>query len=245
MVIIEKQKELGLWHDWKGGNKQSLPTLLRSMDPLIQQQVNKFQAAAIPRTAIEAQGRALAVKAFEDYDPNKGAALNTHVFNHLKHLQRYVIDYQNVGKIPEHRGIQISRFRNIKRNLEEELGREPNVIELSEALDWSQKEVNRMVSEQRTDVTLRQSLEESGWYDKDALITDPTKELLEFVYHDPNLTMEEKKAMEYFFGMGNMPRLSVKEIALKMNKPESYIRKIGKKISSQVLTAKRKHQHEF
>lgn len=245
MLKIEKEKELKLWQNWKQGEKKALAQLLRSMDPLIQQQVNKYSSVPIPRTAIEEQGRSLALKAFEDYDPIRGAGLNTHVFNHLKHLQRFIIDYQNIGKIPEHRGIQISRFNNIKKHLEEQLGREPTIIELSEALNWSPKEVGRMLTEQRKDITLRQSLEESGWYDKDLIKTDVTKEIIEFVYHEPTITMEEKKIMEYFFGFYQKPRLSVKEIALKMGRPESYIRKVGKKIAEKIENAKRKYRYGY
>lgn len=75
----------------------------------------------------------LALQAFDTYDPAKGK-LNTHVMNYLKHLQRYVLDYQNVGKIPEHRGIAISKFQNRQSELQDNLGREPNVKELADEL---------------------------------------------------------------------------------------------------------------
>lgn len=241
MIQNKKDQELLLWQDWKKGDQAALPSLLKSMDPLIQQHVNKFQAAPIPRSAIEAQGRMLAVKAFSEYDPARGAALNTHVVNHLKHLQRFVIDYQNIGKIPEHRGIAVSKFNNIKRNLEDRLDREPTIIELSEALNWSPKEVERMLTEQRSDITLSQSMEEAGWWDKDRLTTDSTKELIEFAYYDPTVSMEEKKILEYSFGLGGMPKLSVKEMALRLNKPESYIRKLGRQIAEKIQTLKQRY----
>jgi RNA polymerase nonessential primary-like sigma factor len=241
MSLSKKEQEIVLWQDWRKGNKRALPRLLRSMDPLIQQQVNKFQSAPIPRSAIEAHGRVLAVRAFKDYNPAKGAALNTHVVNHLKHLQRFVIEYQNIGKIPEHRGIAVSKFNNIKRNLEDVLGREPTTIELAEALKWSTREVERMLSEQRTDITLRQSLEEAGWWDKDRIVTDINKELIEYAYYDRDLSMEERKILEYWFGLHGNPKLSVKEMALKMGRPESYIRKVGRKIAEKIQTPKQRY----
>lgn len=241
MAKTKKEQELVMWKDWKKGDKQALPALLKSMDPLIQLHVNKFQAAPIPRGAIEAHGRMLAVKAFDEYDPTRGAALNTHVVTHLKHLQRFVIDYQNIGKIPEHRGIAVSRFNNIKKNLEDKLDREPTVIELAEALNWSVKEVQRMLTEQRTDITLRQSMEEAGWWDKEKIKTDVTRELIEFAYHSPTIGMEERKVMEYAFGLGGMPKLSVKDMAFRMNKPESYIRKLGKQIAEKIQPIRQRY----
>jgi len=100
---------------------------------LLQKEVNKYAASPLPRTSLETEARILALKAFDSYDPNK-AQLNTHVTNHLKHLQRYVLTYQNIGKIPEHRGIAISKFQNIKENLTEDLDREPTIVELADAL---------------------------------------------------------------------------------------------------------------
>jgi len=241
MNLPQKQKELELWYDWKKGNADALPQLIRSFDPLIQMHVNKYSSAPIPRAAIEAQGRSLAVKALQEYDPNRGAALNTHIVNHLKHLQRYVIDYQNIGKIPEHRGIAISKFNNVKKNLEENLEREPTIVELSEELNWAPKEVERMLSEQRTDITLRQTGEEGGWWDRDFTETDFTKEIIDFYYHQPTTSMEDRKIIEYYFGMAGEPKLAVKDIALRMNKPESYIRRAAKRIAEEIEQARRQH----
>ena len=74
-----KEKELLLWQEWKTtGSNRARNELLRSIDPLLQKQVNKFQSSPIPRTALETEARMLALKAFETYDPSK-AQLNTHV----------------------------------------------------------------------------------------------------------------------------------------------------------------------
>ena len=96
-----KQTELALWQEYSNGNRQVLPKLITSMDPVIQYNVNKFTGVPLPRVALESEARRLAINAFNTYNPNKGAGFNTHVTNHLKHLQRYVLQYQNVGKIPE------------------------------------------------------------------------------------------------------------------------------------------------
>ena len=61
-----KEKELSLWRDWKNtGSNRARNEVLRSMDPLLQKQVNKFQSSPIPRTALETEARMLALKAFE------------------------------------------------------------------------------------------------------------------------------------------------------------------------------------
>lgn len=130
----KREKELLLWKDWRTHrDKKARDELLISLSPLLHKEINKYVASPLPRTALETEARMLALNAFETYDPNK-AQLNTHVTNHLKHLQRYTLIYQNIGKIPEHRGIAISRYQHVQENLEEDLDREPTIVEISDAL---------------------------------------------------------------------------------------------------------------
>jgi DNA-directed RNA polymerase sigma subunit (sigma70/sigma32) len=163
-----------------------------------------------------------------------GAALNTHLGHELKHLTRYVLEYQNVGKIPENRGIAISKFNNVKSNLVDELGRDPNVIELADKLQWSPAEVERMQSELRQDLNITQGKEEA-FFDVGYNITDHTRDIVEFVYY--SVGPEDKKILEYWFGIGGSPKLSVEEMALKMNKSPAQIRDMSKKLAEQIRQA--------
>lgn len=235
-----KQKEFGLWQDYTAGNKQALPALITSMDPIVQMSVNRFSGVPLPRTALESEARKLMVNAFKTYNPNKGAALNTHVINHLKHLQRFVLQYQNVGKIPEHRGIAISRYQNIKDNLEQELNRPPTTVELSDALSWAPAEVERMETELRQDLTIGTGREDvSSFFDTSFYAKDKTHEILQFMYYaaDPI----KKKILEYSFALGGNPKLTTTEIAQRLKLPETQVRKIKSAIAVEV----RKYEEYF
>jgi len=232
---LNKQKELELWKKYKSGNKSVLGDLVISMDPLIQSQVERFSRAPLPRTAIEAEARRLAVKAFEDYNPHK-AGLSTHVTNHLKHLQRYVADYQNVGRIPENRAIAISRFTNVKSELSERLGRSPSTIELADELQWAPAEINRMERELRNDLSMTTGPDDD-FFDSDFNKTDEGMELVQFVYWDPTISNEHKKYLEYRFGLNGGPKLDIKQIALKLNRSETYVRKLGSDLGEKIARA--------
>jgi RNA polymerase primary sigma factor len=233
---MDKSLELDTWKKWKKTNDvQHLNSLLKSMDPFLQSYVNKFATSPLPRPAIESQARVLAVKAFHTYNPKMGAALNTHLGHELKHLTRYVLEYQNVGKIPENRGIAISKFHNIKSNLMEELGREPNVLELSEKLQWSPAETERMQTELRQDLNVVQGKEEA-FFDVGFNLSDKDRDLVEFAYY--SLPPEEKKILEYWFGLGGSPKLGVNEMAARMNKTPAQIRDISKEIARKIREVK-------
>lgn len=234
-LIDRKQEEKKLWEAWKTGDNKALPRLITSMDPLIQQQVSKYSASGLPRIALETQARKLAYDSFHTYDPSK-AGLNTHVVNNMRHMQRFVIEYQNVGKIPEHRGILITKFNNTNRMLENRLNREPSLAELSDELGWSLAETERMQLELRKDLTITQESGEddssSSFFDTKLYETDRLKDYISFVYH--SASMEDKKIIEYSFGMGGSLPMQVKDIARKLRKSESYIRKRRASIADRI-----------
>lgn len=232
---MDKEHELSLWKKWKRTkNPTIMSDLLKSMDPFLQSHVNRFTGSPLPRPAIESQARILAVKGFHTYDPTKGAALNTHLGHELKHLTRYVLEYQNIGKIPENRGIAISKFQNVKANLKDELGRDPSIVELADRLQWQPAEVERMQSELRQDLTLTQGKEEA-FFDNDFNVSDPNRDIVEFVYY--SVDPERQKVLEYSFGLGGNPRLSVEEIAVKLNKTPAEIRDMRKVLAQMVREA--------
>jgi len=85
-----KDEDLALWEQYKR-TKSSVDraNLLRRFDPVIQSQVNKW-AGPVPRDVLVNEAKLLAVKAFDSYDPSKGAALATHVTNNLAPISRIV-----------------------------------------------------------------------------------------------------------------------------------------------------------
>lgn len=233
--MTDKQEELNLWKKWrKTGDPSYMNSLINSLNPYLQSHVNKFSAVPIPRTALESQAKLLALKALQTYDPKKGTQINTHLGHELKHLNRYVIEYQNVGKIPENRGIAISKFQNIKSNLTEDLSREPTVTELADALQWSPAEVERMQNELRSDILITQGKEEA-FFDTTYNPSDRDRDIVEFVYYQSS--PEEKKVLEYLFGIGGNPKLSTAEIAMRLNKTPAEIGNIKKRLGLTIKDA--------
>ena len=235
MANIEdtKKRELELWTQYSSADDHAaMSALLKSYEPLLQKQVNRFSASPLPRPALETEARRLAVRAFQTYDPTRGAQLNTHVTNHLKHLQRFTLNYQNVGKIPEHRGTMISRYKNTFANLEDDLGREPTLAELADELQISLADVERLQIELRQDLNIIQSKDDAFFdysYGRDL---DPLHTAIEFVYFDA--APEDKKILEYTFGLGGAMKKDVKSIAMAIGKNEAYVRRRKKELAQKI-----------
>lgn len=234
----KKEKEFGLWEQYKKeGDREAKKELIHSLTPLIRSQANKYKNSGLPYKALELEGRKLASKAIDDYDPNQGAQLNTYVTTHLRKLSRYTNQYQNVGSIPEPRALMIGKYNTVKANLEEEKGREPTIPEISDAMHVPQVEIERLQSEQRNDLHMEfpSDDDEVGGFHTYVMpdSEDPVlKQALNFVYHDSGSI--DKKIIEYWFGYGGTEKLNAKDIKNKLRLSETELRTRRKKLGDQI-----------
>lgn len=131
-----KEKELQLWQHWKDNGKQAehLQPLLKLYDPVLGGKVRAWKAPNVPESAFKAELTTHLIKAFETYDPSRGAALNTHVEARLPKAMRYNNKHQNVGYIPEGQARYIGAIRKAQDTLNEEFGRDPTPHEIADHL---------------------------------------------------------------------------------------------------------------
>jgi len=211
----------------KDGNKSHRQKLVKSLTPLIRSQANKYSNSGLPYDALELEGRRLAGMAVDTYDPKMGTQLNTHVVNYLQKLSRFTTTYQNVGHIPEPRALMLGKFETLYSNLEDQLGREPTVMELSDAMQVPPREIERIQSERRNDLHMELAgAEDEGGFQYYITLDegDPKlKDAVEFVYFDANGT--DKKILEYTFGVGGVKKETAQMIKLKLGLTETELRK--------------------
>lgn len=232
-----KNKELELFFDYKNNkNIKSKQQLLSSLSPLINSQVNKYVNSGLPKLSIELEGFKLAGHALDTYDPSK-SQLNTHVTNNLKKLSRFVTDYQNIGHIPEPRALIIGQYNAVKSNLSDELGREPTSIEISDTMNVSINEVERLQTELRKDLFMSNIAEDEddvAFYE----FVNPTeqssgyKEALEFVYFDSS--PQEQRIIEAYTGIYGKPKKKTKDLLKELNITDSQLNVLRKKISKEI-----------
>lgn len=224
-VKSKQQRELELWRKWKdGGQKpEDLRPLIASFQSLLRSQSKTYtgRVAMIPDSAIEAEFKIQLVNALRTYDPSKGAALGTHVYNTLSRAHRYIATYQNVGRIPENRVYKIRNYEVAHTDLLEELDRDPTTAELAERLKrehpeqgWNEAEVDRLTRELRKDLVTQ-------GFEVDPHVVSPSREseiLKLFVYE---LDGDERKLYRHLTGIGAKKVTSTAELS-EMFGVESY-----------------------
>ena len=148
-----QKREIGMWEQWREGGmkKQQLRPLIKSFKPLVNSEANRWATRNrdVPPAAIRAEFNNQFVHALTTYNPNRGAALNTHIRHQLKKAQRFVTTYQNPGRIPENRVYQIGKLRNAEQRLDDKFGRSPTQIELADELKTSPKQIDLLQREIR------------------------------------------------------------------------------------------------
>ena len=197
-IQMSLYKEYAKTRDPKVFNK-----IIQSLNPLIESKVRVYAAAPIPRDALYAEAVKLTKQALDSFNPSKGVKISTHVNNYLQKLYRFTANYQNVGRIPEHRISKISVLKEAMDRLSDELGREPTVEELSDDLGWPISEVERLKRELAKDLLVPDITPTEGFSLSSILDVSPQTSYISYFYAQ-QLTPEEKRLFEKLVGYGTV-----------------------------------------
>jgi DNA-directed RNA polymerase specialized sigma subunit len=212
--LRERQgKELDMWHTWNnnGRKQEHMRPLLESIRPLIQKHVKQWSSVRdVPPAAIKAEFTNQAVKAFEEFDPNRGVKLSTFVTGQMRQAQRFITTYQNSARIPESRIYSIGTLNNAEQQLTESLGRSPTQIELADKLKWSQKKVGTLQSEIKKSYPASQFVSEAATY-----TPSRQQEVLRLLPYE--LSPDERAVFEHIYGVNGKDKLQPGDIAKRLN----------------------------
>ena len=214
-ITSRADRDLQLWKEWKASpTPGNLSALLQNMNPLIQSEVNKW-AGTLARPLLEAEGKRLAVMAFENYDPNRGAALGTHTTNYLLKLSRLSYANQNVARLPENKMLKFHTYKVGHGELTDTLGRPPTMDELSDHLGWTLPHLKAFTK----DIAHQELLESGGASEAGSggvlFATNESNHLIDFAHHD--LTPPQKLMFEHLTGYNGAKVLSNAEIMKKLD----------------------------
>jgi DNA-directed RNA polymerase specialized sigma subunit len=201
------------WQTWKKTpTDANAAALLKQVEPLVQKEVNKW-SGTLARPLLETEGKRLAMQAFQNYDPTKGAALGTHVVNQLQRMSRLSYANQNVARLPENKMLLYHSYNLAHTELADTHGRHPTTDEMSDRLGWPLKKVE----EYRKSIGRREMLESGGLFetgDAGLFDGDIQSHVVDFVHH--GLPAQHKVIFEHLTGYGGADVLSNQEIQKKL-----------------------------
>lgn len=138
---------------WKQNrDRAALDELRRRTRPLIQSQVNKYRANAVPQPVLVAKADQILVESAGSYRQGTGAGFRTHLFTNLRRLNRFSAARSNIATIPEARTQRIGIYQRVYADMQVRKRRPPTTSELADELNWTRAEVLTMQRSQRRDV---------------------------------------------------------------------------------------------
>lgn len=240
-AAARNQKDLELRQNWiEGGKKpEDLKPLLQRYNPLFTRKTKEWKAPAVNPAAFKAELQKHFINALEDYDPNRGAALNTYVQQRLMKSQRFNTRYQNVAYIPEGKTRLIGPIQVAQGELTEELGRPPNSMELSERINTNMT-VGKPVTPKKIESVLssiRKDIPESV-FESDPLGSAGSREqdVLGMMKKNPSLyfTPEEAKVFEHVYGVNRQQVNSTGQLANLLGTSPSKVSRLKTSIGEKI-----------
>ena len=227
-----QSKEIALWWKWKlGGEKpRDLKPLVRSFMPLVNKQASVYTGRVeMPQEAIRAEYLKQLINGLKAYDPARGAQLSTALVWYMKKAQRFIMTYQNAARIPEERIRQIRTFDLAKEKLIEKHDRLPTDKEMATELKWSEKEVIRMETERRKDLTTSKFE-----VDPTAVMPPGEVEVLKLFLYE--LKDEEQEIYRFLTGLGRERVTDVTELSKRLGEPLHKIYRVRTSIAKKLKT---------
>jgi len=226
-----RRKELDMWQKWKSGGEspEDMEPLLESIQPIINANIKKYtRGTPIRREAVRAHARNLAISALERYDPSK-AQMHTFLYSHLKGLDRYTKQNQNIQRVTESRLRLVGPLQRARAELEDRFDREPTTQELATHISAPVKQVILLQQELKEDNLASLSADPDVFLDETPL----SRIKLQLLYFE--LSPDEKLVYEYITGYGGKPKIQQPgDIALKLGWSGSKVSQVKKAIAKRL-----------
>lgn len=127
--------------EWQNNpGPQSTGQLLKQLNPVIGRALTSYAGGVSSNPTMKAKAKLMAANALNTYDPMKGN-LKTHLLSQLRGLQRVAASEKNIIKMPEQIAYEYKKLEEAEKELEDDLGRPPNVYELSDYTGLSGKRI--------------------------------------------------------------------------------------------------------
>lgn len=199
--------DLRLWGEWHAGGRtpELLQPLMHRYNGLLERKTQEWRAPAVAPAAFKAELMRHFIDAAHTFDPQRGAAFNTHLQTRLQKAQRYNTRYQNVGYIPEGRARLIGPMDRAENQLVDELGRTPTLGEIAGKMGVPEGQVASLRKARKKDVPASQFET-----DPSAFGNTRENEVVRLMQHSPAdyLNPQEAQVFEHIYGVNGKKKIT-------------------------------------
>jgi DNA-directed RNA polymerase specialized sigma subunit len=220
-----------LWKEWKTKpTSENLSRVVKSFEGLANTAAG--QQKSINPSLLKSKARLLTAEAVKTFDPMAGAKLSTHVFNHLRPLNRSAKDMVEIAPLSRYYSDEGAKMIGFIQNFSEENGREPDDLEIQDALGIGKKRMEKL------NKTVKYEIPESQVVgdvisDSEDTESDMLNLWTEYIYND--LDLNGRKILNMKTGRNGHPIMSNEEIAVKLNMTPVDISNRASRIANSIL----------
>jgi DNA-directed RNA polymerase specialized sigma subunit len=187
------------------GDLEALRRLRSRTNDLVLASSRRFQTGPghIPVTVLNAKADELLVDAARTYKPGTGATFRTHLFNHLRRLDRFTKANANIAHKPEARANMITNFNQQYALLADKKQRPPTPSEMADHMSIPVEHVQLMMSSQRREIPWSHGTGTSNASMNEAHVNM----VLSNIRHE--LTPDEIKVFDYLMGTNGKKKTAV------------------------------------
>lgn len=222
-----RQSDEDLIKRWKKQRDYSAYTELKNRNRgMVFQYVNRYKAASVPQSALEAEAWKLFDDAVNDFSPTAGAKFSTYLSYQLRKLDRYTKKYQNIARIPEALAGQIGDYDRAYNQYVSKHKKAPTHKQMSKLTGMPISHVKRLHTSRRQD--LFEGMYEGNIQERLDL-EESTKWLL--VELRDELTPQERQVYDYLIGHNKPQITSKKELSQRLKMSPGRVSQITRNIA--------------
>ena len=154
--------------------KQAADTLINSNLRLVVKIAHDFKGIGLPLMDLISEGNIGLMRSVEKFDPALGAKFSSYAAWWIKQsMHRALSNQPKIIRIPVQTGSKIRKIRQTREKLTAELGREPLISELAEAMHYTERTIKMLLHAESSTFSLNDPIK-SGENDTfEELIADP------------------------------------------------------------------------
>lgn len=238
--ILTREEEVELAKRIEDGDEEARQKLISSNLRLVISIAKKFRNKGLPFADLIQEGNCGLIRATEKFDYRRENKFSTYATLWIRQTISRAISESRMIKHPSYVNQRIIEYKKSLKKLNDELGREPTLEELSCDMELSEEQVSNIIMLTKDTISLDTPVgdnnnsniidfvEDKSMYNPekvscDNLLVEKIKEVLD------TLDERERKILIYRYGLFNTQPLTLDEVGKKMNLSRERIRQIEMK----------------
>lgn len=209
---------------------ENMATVIKALDPALTSEIQRYSG---PKEMLKSKAKMLAIKAIRTYDPASGAQLRSWVTTQLQPLSRYSAQLRPVYA-PEVAVRQAAELNTKRNELYDELGRDPNDVELADYTGVSKARIAKLRKQVVSTMSESQVGEDTEGIQSLPGVVAPDRlgSAADIVYG--SLSDREKQIYDFKTGSRGKPQLSNAELAKRFGISPAAISQKTKQIAEKI-----------